>query len=99
MGLLGQPFPQNWHVVCRSGVRAAAWRGRDGYCSKESSQSRLWSPLHEASLGTLKEIHICVSGLVYRSPIRDLVEGQKATFEIETDRRSGKAAAANLQAA
>ena len=35
-----------------------------------------------------------------RAGIRGLVEGQKVTsFDIETDRRSGKAAAANLQAA
>ena len=31
--------------------------------------------------------------------MRSLVEGQKVTFDIETDRRSGKSAAANLQAA
>jgi cold shock protein len=34
-----------------------------------------------------------------RAGIRGLVEGQKVTIDIETDRRSGKAAAANLQAA
>ena len=31
--------------------------------------------------------------------MRGLVEGQKITFDVETDRRSGKDAAANLQAA
>ena len=36
---------------------------------------------------------------VERAGMRGLVEGQKVTFDIETDRRSGKAAAANLQAA
>ena len=36
---------------------------------------------------------------VERAGMRSLVEGQKLTFDIETDRRSGKAAAANLQAA
>ena len=36
---------------------------------------------------------------VERAGMRSLVEGQKVTFDIETDRRSGKAAAANLQAA
>jgi CspA family cold shock protein len=30
--------------------------------------------------------------------MRGLVEGQKLTFEIEADQRSGKSAAANLQA-
>jgi CspA family cold shock protein len=34
-----------------------------------------------------------------RSGMRDLREGQKVSFEVETDRRSGKAAAANLQSA
>jgi CspA family cold shock protein len=29
--------------------------------------------------------------------MRGLVEGQKISFEVETDRRSGKQAAANLQ--
>ena len=32
-----------------------------------------------------------------RAGLRGLVEGQKIGFEVETDRRSGKAAAANLQ--
>ena len=36
---------------------------------------------------------------VERAGMRSLVEGQKVTFDIETDRRSGKSAAANLQAA
>ena len=36
---------------------------------------------------------------VERAGMRSLVEGQKVTFEIETDRRSGKFSAANLQAA
>jgi len=31
--------------------------------------------------------------------MRGLVEGQKVTFDIETDQRSGKKAAANLQSA
>ncbi|MEJ8572909.1 cold-shock protein [Microbaculum marinum] len=31
--------------------------------------------------------------------MRGLMEGQKISFEITTDRRSGKSAAANLQAA
>jgi CspA family cold shock protein len=31
--------------------------------------------------------------------MRTLVEGQKVSFDIEADRRSGKQAAANLQAA
>src|SRR5579864_672896 len=36
---------------------------------------------------------------VERAGMRSLVEGQKLTFDIEADRRSGKSAATNLQAA
>jgi cold shock protein len=36
---------------------------------------------------------------VERAGMRSLVEGQKLSFDIEADRRSGKSAAANLQAA
>lgn len=36
---------------------------------------------------------------VERSGMRTLVEGQKVSFDIEADRRSGKSAAANLKAA
>lgn len=36
---------------------------------------------------------------VERAGMRTLVEGQKVTFDVEADRRSGKSAAANLQAA
>ena len=32
-----------------------------------------------------------------RAGMRGLVEGQKISFDVETDRRSGKDAAANLQ--
>ena len=32
-----------------------------------------------------------------RAGIRNLVEGQKVSFDIEEDRRSGKAAASNLR--
>ena len=45
-----------------------------------------------------KDVFVHVSA-VERSGLRGLVEGQKVSFEIETDRRSGKAAAVNLQAA
>jgi cold shock protein len=34
-----------------------------------------------------------------RAGMRGLVEGQKISFDVETDRRSGKDAAANLQQA
>ena len=34
-----------------------------------------------------------------RAGMRGLVEGQKVSFEIETDRRSGKQSAGNLQSA
>ena len=36
---------------------------------------------------------------VERAGMRSLVEGQKVSFDIEADRRSGKSAAVNLQAA
>ena len=36
---------------------------------------------------------------VERAGMTGLVEGQKLSFDIEADRRSGKSAAANLQAA
>jgi len=35
---------------------------------------------------------------VERAGMRSLVEGQKLTFEIQADRKTGKSAAANLQA-
>jgi cold shock protein len=36
---------------------------------------------------------------VERAGLTGLVEGQKVSFDIEADRRTGKSAAANLQAA
>lgn len=36
---------------------------------------------------------------VERAGMRELVEGQKIRFELETDRKSGKMSAGNLQAA
>ncbi len=36
---------------------------------------------------------------VERAGLRGLVEGQKVTFDIEADRKSGKSAATNLQTA
>ena len=36
---------------------------------------------------------------VERAGMRSLVEGQKLSFDVEADRRSGKSAATNLQAA
>ncbi|GEO99820.1 cold-shock protein [Methylobacterium haplocladii] len=36
---------------------------------------------------------------VERAGMRNLVEGQKLSFELETDKRSGKKAAAQLQSA
>jgi cold shock protein len=36
---------------------------------------------------------------VERAGMRGLVEGQKVSFDIEADQRSGKSSAANLQAA
>lgn len=45
-----------------------------------------------------KDVFVHVSA-VERSGMRGLVEGQKVAFDVETDRRSGKLAAVNLQAA
>lgn len=45
-----------------------------------------------------KDIFVHVSA-VERSGMRGLMEGQKVSFDVETDRRSGKTAACNLQAA
>ncbi len=44
-----------------------------------------------------RDVFVHISA-VERSGMRTLSEGQKVSFEIETDRRSGKAAAANLAA-
>jgi CspA family cold shock protein len=43
-----------------------------------------------------KDVFVHVSA-VERAGMRDLVEGQKVEFDVETDRRSGKIAAANLR--
>ena len=45
-----------------------------------------------------KDVFVHVSA-VERSGMRGLVEGQRVNFDVETDRRSGKPAAVNLQAA
>ncbi|MGO4573202.1 cold-shock protein [Microvirga sp. 2TAF3] len=45
-----------------------------------------------------KDVFVHVTALE-RAGMRGLVEGQKVSFEIETDRRSGKQSAGNLQAA
>jgi cold shock protein len=44
------------------------------------------------------DVFVHVSAL-QRAGIASLVEGQKVRFEIEADRRTGKSAATNLQAA
>jgi CspA family cold shock protein len=44
-----------------------------------------------------KDVFVHISA-VERSGMRTLTEGQKVSFEIEMDRRSGKSAAANLTA-
>ena len=43
-----------------------------------------------------KDVFVHVSALE-RAGLRELVEGQKVSFEIQTDRRTGKASAGNLQ--
>lgn len=45
-----------------------------------------------------KDVFVHVSALE-RSGMRGLLEGQKVSFDVETDRRSGKASACNLQQA
>lgn len=45
-----------------------------------------------------KDVFVHASALE-RAGMRGLVEGQKVSFEIETDRRTGKQSAGNLQAA
>jgi CspA family cold shock protein len=43
-----------------------------------------------------KDVFVHISA-VERAGMRDLVEGQKVSFDVEADRRSGKSAATNLQ--
>lgn len=45
-----------------------------------------------------KDVFVHISA-VERAGMRGLVEGQKISYELETDRRSGKQAAGQLQAA
>jgi CspA family cold shock protein len=45
-----------------------------------------------------KDVFVHISA-VERAGMRNLIEGQKISYEIETDKRSGKDSAANLQAA
>ncbi|GEP10628.1 cold-shock protein [Methylobacterium gnaphalii] len=45
-----------------------------------------------------KDVFVHISA-VERAGFRNLVEGQKISYELETDRRSGKESAGNLQAA
>lgn len=44
-----------------------------------------------------KDVFVHISA-VERSGLRTLSDGQKVSFEVEVDRRSGKSAAANLAA-
>jgi CspA family cold shock protein len=43
-----------------------------------------------------KDVFVHISA-VERAGLRELREGQRVTFEIETDRKTGKAAAENLK--
>ena len=45
-----------------------------------------------------KDVFVHISA-VERAGMRNLIEGQKISYEIQTDKRSGKDAASNLQAA
>ncbi len=45
-----------------------------------------------------KDVFVHISA-VERAGMRNLIEGQKVSYEILTDKRSGKDAASNLQAA
>ena len=44
-----------------------------------------------------KDVFVHISA-VERAGMRNLIEGQKISYEVQTDKRSGKDAAANLQA-
>ena len=44
-----------------------------------------------------KDVFVHISA-VERAGMRNLIEGQKVSYEMETDRRSGKQSAGNLQA-
>ncbi|CAO4136038.1 cold-shock protein [Methylorubrum extorquens] len=44
-----------------------------------------------------KDVFVHISA-VHQAGLRGLVEGQKVSFDVENDRRSGKPAAVNLQA-
>ncbi|KQP07217.1 MAG: cold-shock protein [Methylobacterium sp.] len=45
-----------------------------------------------------KDVFVHISA-VERAGMRNLIEGQKLSYEIESDRRTGKQSAGNLQAA
>ncbi|ACL56800.1 cold-shock protein [Methylobacterium nodulans] len=45
-----------------------------------------------------KDVFVHISA-VERAGLRGLVEGQKISYELQTDKRSGKVSAGNLQAA
>ncbi|WP_019904181.1 cold-shock protein [Methylobacterium sp. 77] len=45
-----------------------------------------------------KDVFVHISA-VERAGMRNLIEGQKVSYEIESDRRTGKQSAGNLQAA
>jgi len=45
-----------------------------------------------------KDVFVHISA-VERSGMRDLAEGQKVSYEIQADRRTGKESAANLKSA
>ncbi|MBE7197124.1 MAG: cold-shock protein [Parafilimonas terrae] len=45
-----------------------------------------------------KDVFVHISA-VERSGMRNLIEGQKISYDVEADRRSGKEAAANLKSA
>ena len=45
-----------------------------------------------------KDVFVHISA-VERAGMRNLIEGQKVSYELETDRRSGKQSAGSLQAA
>ena len=45
-----------------------------------------------------KDVFVHISA-VERAGMRNLIEGQKVSFDVETDKRSGKDSAGNLQTA
>ena len=98
------PFPrtrririQNRTSGCAASKRLRAFQeDQNGYRHCQVLQLSKRLRLHSAGRRRPRCLRFHVSA-VERAGMRGLVEGQKLTFDIEADRRSGKPAAANLQ--